>query len=374
VAAEGADGAGALRRACSAVRVRVTLTSGRDRAPRAWLWMTVALTAGAFIAAVALVPPASAAPDRGLAWVLFVGSSAHVASTGWLCTLGDVRAYVARRPLRYRWVPIVLVLASAAVAAALSPSDLAWLLLPFFGWQFFHFQKQNLGMAALAASSGGLSPLRPAERRALVAAGGAGVCALMAHPALLQLRVDPRLGVLFPVSAFAFGSAVLAGLASLLRRPPADRPAGFCVVFLMALFFSLPVFTFASPYAAVGGMTIAHGLQYLLLVGLVAAGDRRGTGRTLRLAALCNVALLGGAALEATSHLHGAAPAGRLLFGAYLGAVMAHFVIDAGLWRLRDPFPRAFMARHVPYLVRVCPRRVQASSTDGSSTDIECQP
>ena len=39
------------------------------------------------------------------------------------------------------------------------------------------------------------------------------------------------------------------------------------------------------------------------------------------------------------------------MFGAYLGAVMAHFVIDAGLWRLRDPFPRAFLAERVPYLV-----------------------
>jgi hypothetical protein len=63
------------------------------------------------------------------------------------------------------------------------------------------------------------------------------------------------------------------------------------------------------------------------------------------------VALLGGVALEKASHLHGAAPAQRLLFGAYLGAVMAHFVIDAGLWRLRDTFPRAFLARRVPYLV-----------------------
>ncbi len=73
--------------------------------------------------------------------------------------------------------------------------------------------------------------------------------------------------------------------------------------------------------------------------------------RSIRLAVLCNVALLGGAALERASHLHGGAPAERLLFGAYLGAVMAHFVIDAGLWRLRDPFPRAFLARHVPSLV-----------------------
>jgi hypothetical protein len=26
-------------------------------------------------------------------------------------------------------------------------------------------------------------------------------------------------------------------------------------------------------------------------------------------------------------------------------------VVDAGLWRLRDPFPRAFLARRVPYLM-----------------------
>lgn len=266
---------------------------------RVWLWLTVALTGGAF--AVALAPPASAAPGRGLAWVLFAGSSAHVASTGWLYTLSDVRAYAASRPPRLRWVPAALLPSGALAATLLPPASFAWLLLPFFGWQFFHFAKQNLGMAALAALSAGVLPPRPAERRALLA-----------------------------------------------RRPAAQRPAGYSVMYLMALLFSLPVFVFASSYAAVGGMTAAHGMQYLLLVGLVAAGSGN---RLARLAVLCNVALLGGAALERASHLHGAASAERLLFGAYLGAVMAHFVIDAGLWRLRDPFPRAFLARHVPSLV-----------------------
>jgi hypothetical protein len=56
-----------------------------------------------------------------------------------------------------------------------------------------------------------------------------------------------------------------------------------------------------------------------------------------------------------TSHLHSGGPAVRLVFGAYLGAVMAHFVVDAGLWRLRDPFPRAFLARRVPYLMQTAP-------------------
>jgi hypothetical protein len=43
------------------------------------------------------------------------------------------------------------------------------------------------------------------------------------------------------------------------RAGPAGRPAGLAVSYLMALLFVLPVFVFTSPYAAVGGLTIAHG-------------------------------------------------------------------------------------------------------------------
>jgi hypothetical protein len=138
-------------------------------------------------------------------------------------------------------------------------------------------------------------------------------------------------------------------------------------MYLMALLFSLPIFVFRSPYAAVGGMTIGHGFQYLLLVGLVAAGNRRGTSRWLRLAGFANVALVGGALLSGASHLHGFPPAIRLVFGAYLGVVTAHFVIDAGFWRMRDPFPRAFLARHVPGLA---PPRAKVPAADGSLDDI----
>jgi len=101
------------------------------RASLVWLWATVALTAGAFAVAVALAPPAGAPPDRGLGWVLFIGSSVHVASTGWFYTHRDIRSYAASRPWRYRRVPIALVLAGAALAALLPPSVVSWLLLPF---------------------------------------------------------------------------------------------------------------------------------------------------------------------------------------------------------------------------------------------------
>jgi len=43
------------------------------------------------------------------------------------------------------------------------------------------------------------------------------------------------------------------------------------------------------------------------------------------------------------------------VFGGYLGTVMAHFVIDAGLWRMRDPLARRFVSACLPYLVPAAP-------------------
>jgi hypothetical protein len=326
-------------------------------AARAWLWGTVALTAGAIITAIALAPPAAAPASAALAYLLFAGSSAHVASTAWFYTVPKVRGYMGQHRARYAWTPLALIAGAGAIAAALPPAVLTWLLLPYFGWQFFHYQKQNLGLASLAAAAHGVTGLRPAERRALLAAGLAGTAGLLARPRLLQLRVDPHLAAAYPLAAAAFAIAVTAGLVSLARRPAGQRPAGFCVTYACALTFTLPAFIFSSPYAAVAGMTIAHGLQYLLLMGLVAVGGPRpgpaGTAgsRLLPLAALTSIALAGGAILSVASDLQESAPLTRSLFGCFLGAVMAHFVIDAGLWRLRDRFPRLFLESRVPYLV-----------------------
>ena len=309
------------------------------------------LTVGALVGGIALAPPASASPGLGLTWLLFVGSSAHIAATGWLYALPDVRAYARERPTRFVYAPIGLVAVAAVVAAVMPSASFAWLLLPYFAWQFVHFQKQNLGMAALAASSCRAAGLRPAERHALSVAGLAGAAALIARPGILQVDVDPGLGQIRPFAFAIFCGAIATGAWLVARRPDHDRPAAFCVVYATSLCFAFPAFVFDSPYAAAGGMTIAHGLQYLLLVALVAVGASRGRQRLLRVAAFCNVTLVGGAALNAASHLHGGDGAARLVFGASLGFAMAHFVIDAGIWRLRDPVPRRLLSTHLPYLV-----------------------
>jgi hypothetical protein len=124
----------------------------------------------------------------------------------------------------------------------------------------------------------------------------------------------------------------------------------FVAIYVLSLAFFAPVFLFSSPYAAVAGVVLAHGFQYLLIVALVAAGQRR-LSPALQLGLLLNVALFGGIALNLASHLHDGSWVARTAYGAYLGLVMTHFVVDAGLWRLRDDFPRSFLRSAVPYLL-----------------------
>ncbi len=312
--------------------------------PRAWLWTSVLLTATAVLCVVALAPPAGTPPVWALSWLLFTGSSVHVASTAWLFTLPAVRAYARGHPARCLWIPAGLAVIAAVAAAAVSPAAFQWLLLPYFGWQFFHYQKQNVGMAALAASAQRVGPLLPAERRPLLLAGGSAIAALAARPGLLGLQVAPFTRALFPLAGVAYCVAVVAGLVAIARRPRSRRPAGFCATYLTCMFFVLPVFGFSSPYAAVGGMTVAHGLQYLLLVSLIA----------------------GGRAPAGTSA--GARPS------AYLGVVMAHFVIDGGLWRMRDPLARRFVSAHLPFLAPPAAQAPVAARAAGAGPAAQAAP
>ena len=318
---------------------------------RTWLAAAIAVSVAPFGLAVALAPAAGANPTVALTWLLFVGSSVHVAATGWFYCVPEVRAHMRAHPGRYAVAPVALVFALAVAVPLLSPAALTGLLLGFFAWQFFHFQKQNVGVAALAARAVGVAALTSWERRALVVAGVGGIAGLVGHPALLQLATHRHSDLLFAIGAAVSAAGALLGGGALLTRAATGRPPVFVGLYLTGLLFFLPVFVFASPYAAVAGLTMAHGLQYLLLVTLLAAAPGQQRSVPVELLVLVNVALVLGLALNHASHLHDAAGFGRAIFGAYLGLSVAHFVIDAGLWRLRDEFPRAFLTRRLPYLL-----------------------
>ncbi len=305
------------------------------------------------MAADLAITTVSGGAPPGLTGLLFLGSSVHVAATAGMFGFADVRRHAAEHKARYLYLPLALVGFAAVVAALTSPHDLSIALLGYFGWQLFHYQKQNLGLAALGATAHRIARLTQVERRVISATALAGGVALAVRPEVLQLGlhnpVDSAAAAADNLAAASYLIAVAIGVLALARRPRHDRPPTFVALYFMGLAFPAPIFLFHSPYAAVGILTIAHGLQYLVITGLVIGGPERAE-RSIRLAAFAALALGLGLALNLASHLHNGGAVARAGFGAYLGVVMTHFVVDGGLWRLRDPFPRRFVASRIPRL------------------------
>ena len=73
---------------------------------RVWLWTSLLLTLVALTTAAVLSPTGNAVPVRSLTLLIFVGSSVHVATTGYLFTEADVRAHVVDHRARYLWTPV----------------------------------------------------------------------------------------------------------------------------------------------------------------------------------------------------------------------------------------------------------------------------
>lgn len=323
-------------------------------------WLVVAITVGSVVAGAVAAPEAGAAPAVPLAWLLFVGSSVHVAATLGLFSFDEVRGHARRHPARYLLAPGALLAASVAAWLILPAHTRALVLLAFFGWQLWHYQKQNLGLASLAAASAHLPSQRPVERRCIAASGIGGVLALVADPSVLQVVAwRPPASVATTAQILAvlvLGVSIAAAAAATVHRwVTATTTAQAGSVYLVAVTFPIPLVLTRSPYAAIGGLTLAHGLQYLLLVGHVVAGPpslRKAPADVARLVAIMALVLATAGVLGAVSHLHdGNQIAARVLFGAYLAAVMTHFVVDAGLWRLRDDFPRRWLMERVPQLL-----------------------
>jgi hypothetical protein len=318
---------------------------------------SVGITVGVSVVVVLLAQTKSASATDLLGGLIVFGYTGHVASTAWLARFPELRAMTRHRPVRLLVIPAFLVVGVCVAACLVSSSARPWLLLSFFVWQFHHFQKQNLGLTTMSARAYGVATLGRVERRALLVAGASGIAALVAHPTLLDLRPGYRLAWLFLFAGALWIGSVLTGLMAMSRRPRADRPTALLLCYASGLLFFGPAFVFRSPYEAVAPLVIAHGVQYLWLLGTMAA-DRSpsepsvGVGRRIRaLTMLGCVVLAGGLILSLLSGLHASRSDGvKLLYGLYLGIVMTHFVVDATLWRGRDRWSRRFLATRIPFL------------------------
>lgn len=335
-------------------------------------WFTSALLLStwipmAFFLAVGSLGEPTGSLERVKTTLLFLGG-VHVPATLLLYTDRKFLALAREDTSRYVWVPLALMVASGCIFTVGGPTLQLLAYLVFWAWQTHHYGRQNVGVYSFAALAGGWRPL-PAERRALDLAA---VCAVLGTFKILAREIAPEalkgfFDILSGFGALAFAGVVIFSVSVYLehrRDFTLDRTVCF---FTLVLFF-LPLFLSHDINVAFFSYAIAHGTQYLTFMAMLSLDlgreGRRAVSRRMIVVAgslvLLGVAGAWAADLKALALVDSSVIlTGVLDFlaGITVGTTIAHFVVDAGAWRLSRPSARRYVTERFGFLFERAPSR-----------------
>jgi hypothetical protein len=295
----------------------------------------------------AVLPPALAqGPLTSLVLVLWVVTSyGHVLSSLWFGADPDYAPVV--KAHRWRMIASLAIIPAAVGAVAVADRLVsAWLYAAFLIWQAHHYNRQNYGVLSFAAANDALGPL-PREVGAILnlttVAGALGMVTLPTiYPRGLPLLPFQTEAVVLGVrwaAAACFVAAMIA-IVVLLARNHRLRRSPTVVLFLgLSGVFFLPSLLPGAPQLSFWPYAMAHGAQYLVIMGVT---SRRAPHAWTRIAGIAVAATGFGAAAFQLPKL--------VLAQGYMGIVVWHFLADARLWRLRDPLVRAIVRRRFDFL------------------------
>lgn len=274
----------------------------------------------------------------------FVGGHFHVSTTAFFYSDPEMRGHFRSHRVRYFVIPAVLI-AGVGVSYAFLPEIYGrYLFLFHFLWQTHHYQRQNVGVLSFFAAGTDRVPLSQLERLSLEVAAIAQMLGLIKVYSLSRGTVlEPYTEQIFALAQYVYLCVPVLVVAAFLATPSiaANRLRSISLVAFSA--FYLPSFIFSDPAAATLGYALGHGLQYLVFMYFV--GMSR-PSRVVALATLLVAGVGGGLVLTyMTDHFVQTHWSGRLALGMAVGIVMSHFIIDAGIWKLRQPFQRQYVKR-----------------------------
>ena len=279
--------------------------------------------------------------------LFFVGGPVHVATTALFYTDGSMRRHFGTNKPRYVFVPLALIAGGALAFATLPESYLRYILLYLFMWNTWHIQRQNFGILSFLASATDRVPITRFEKLALNVAVVAGMLAYIKVGSLnAQTLLAPFTDLIWGAGWMIYATVPFLIVAALMEEPRIRQNKARVFVLVLFCLFFVPSFVFTDPLAAVASYAMAHGLQYIVFMAYVSASRPR---PVLALAMLAGFALFGGYVLNLL-FAEGHSGWLRMLNGVAVGVTMAHFVIDAGVWKLRYPFQRAYMKAVFPFV------------------------
>ena len=293
---------------------------------------------------IGITQPANYAPSAAggafIGALVLATSFGHVLSTSFVYIDRGCNNLIRQNRQWFMLWP-ALAIAIAMISFVIGPLAFRIMYMAYYAWQLWHFQRQNYGVISFAAQIRKRGAL-PHTLNAMLNMGTAGgVLAILSQgpflnwPALWWAALVP----------FAVSTALLVHLLYTSRRFTSDGPVMFFAV--MGWAFFVPILLSPNFIVAFLSYGVAHGAQYLIFMSVMARGSA--------------MKVLGPPVMVATTGLlvlvfyrMTLTPAGS---AAYTGVVMAHFVVDAKLWRMREPLQRGLIRQRFAFVFGQAPAR-----------------
>jgi hypothetical protein len=318
------------------VDVTVQNLAGMGNRRTAWHVFLALATVATVLPFIVAPLAAEVMPDGTTGYLLFVvlsflGGNFHVATTGWFFADPEMRGHFRRNKDRYVRLPVLLV--AFTTLCGFIPTLFPYILAGYYAWQLWHYQKQNIGLLSFISAGTSKVPLSAWERRTLMLAW------LPAGITPLKLLLSEQLFHQVQTwGLMAYGPVAIAFCIALFKTPDLRANVLRIAFFLSGVAFFTPLYIFTNTVAAVSSFAIAHGLQYLVFMGTLNINRQS----LFRMAALTALAVVGALVLDQTQV--------GMLSGLFIGLVAVHYVYDADIWRLREPFQRAYMRKRFAFV------------------------
>ncbi|HEV7396359.1 MAG TPA: hypothetical protein VGN86_07590 [Pyrinomonadaceae bacterium] len=302
----------------------------------------------------------------GIRSVLLFLSTAHVPATLFFYTDKEFAAIVRSNRARYIYFPLLLTVATGLLVAFSNPTTQAFVFLTFWGWQAFHYGRQNVGVYAFVSIA---EKGRPASRLEKLAIDAGTICGILGTFKILGFNVAPAylrglLEILFQAGKYGLLLVVIFSVIVYLKNFQSTTLLKTIFYFTLVFFF-VPIWLSDNINVTFLSYAIAHGLQYITFMSVVSLNskaDPASTSLPYRSIGLFLLFLLVVGFIffrmedlktfEAIKNNVILMRSVDFAVGAILGATMAHFVIDAGAWRLSRVAQRAYMTKRFAFLLK----------------------
>ncbi|MDX2471597.1 MAG: hypothetical protein QNL04_13585 [SAR324 cluster bacterium] len=293
--------------------------------------------------------------------ITFFGGAVHVAASGYFYNRPEFKEVFKGHPIRYFIAPVVIILATGLLFQFGNPQVQATTLLSYFLWQTYHYQRQNFGVMTFVGIATKTKPLSYFEQLAMQLSVGAGILALTSHYKLSTNTIlEPYAEALYQSSFVVFKVVgilifivffqIFDPLKSSSEVTLKNKLIRF-IFFLMSSLFFLPAILFNNPIAAVSSYALAHGIQYLVFMHYVVDVGPKEQSHN-RFSKYIIWVCIGGGIITMLGDQRIWGSFGKLIFGCYLGVIMTHFLLDAGVWKLSQSRQYQFATNAFPFLLK----------------------